>query len=125
MNDRADLFSARLNALFQASRRADGRRYTQEDVVRGCNGALTRVYLWKLRTGKAKNPSMRVVQALADFFGVSVDYFSTPGEWGEIGVERGADDPLVARMCEKYGQLDEQGKLVILNLVDYLLELKR
>jgi len=67
---------------------------------------------------------MRVVQALADFFGVSVDYFSAPDEQGKLGAERNLDDPLVAQICEKYSQLDEQGKRVILNLIDYLIKLK-
>ena len=117
-------FAARLNALFQTSTRPDGKHYSQQDVVEGCQGTITRVYLWKLRTGRARNPSMRVVQALADFFGVSVDYFSAPDEQGKLGAERNLDDPLVAQICEKYSQLDEQGKRVILNLIDYLIKLK-
>lgn len=67
---------------------------------------------------------MRVVQALADFFGVSVDYFSAPDEQGGLGTERNLDDPLVAQMCVKYSQLDDQGRRVILNLVDYLVKLR-
>lgn len=117
-------FSARLNALFQTSTHPDGRHYSQQDVVDGCQGTITRVYLWKLRTGRARNPSMRVVQALADFFGVSVDYFSAPDEQGGLGAERNLDDPLVAQMCVKYSQLDDQGRRVILNLVDYLVKLR-
>ena len=114
-------FSARLNALFQTLMRPDGKQYSQQDVVDGCQDTITRVYLWKLRTGRATNPSMRVVQALADFFGVSVDYFASPDD---PGAERDVDDPMVAQICERYSQLDDQGRRVILNLVDYLIKLK-
>ena len=117
-------FSARLNALFETSTRPDGKQYSQQDVVDGCQGTITRVYLWKLRTGRARNPSMRVVQALADTFGVSVDYFSAPDEQGELGAERNVDDPMIAQIREKYSQLDDQGRRVILNLIDYLIKLK-
>jgi len=117
-------FSARLNALFETSTRPDGKHYIQQDVVDGCQGTITRVYLWKLRTGRARNPSMRVVQALADFFGVSVDYFSAPDHQGGLGAERNVDDPIIAQICEKCSQLDDQGRRVILNLIDYLIKLK-
>lgn len=120
----ADIFTNRLNQLFQTSTRPDGKPFTQEEVVRGSNGALTRVYLWKLRTGRAKNPSMKVVQVIANFFGVSVDYFSYPEDRNNLDKMSSVDDPMVAQICEKYCQLDERGRRVILNLADYLLSLK-
>lgn len=119
-----EVFSNRLNQLFETARRQDGKRFTQEEVVRGSKGTLSRVYLWKLRTGRAKNPSMRVVQALADSFGVSVDFFTCPEGGSDIDQSSRVDDPVVAQICEKYCQLDAQGRRVILNLADYLISLK-
>ena len=113
MEDEANQFAFRLNALFQTSRGRDGIRYSQQDVVDGCKGMLTRVYLWKLRTGRAKNPSMRIVQALADFFGVSVNYFSAPVEKQPVDAEPRLDNPLIVEICEKYCLLDAQGRRVI------------
>jgi transcriptional regulator with XRE-family HTH domain len=117
-------FAAKLEHLFTTRLRIDGRRYTQDEVVQGCDGALTRVYLWKLRTGRATNPSMRVVQALADFFSVGVDYFSLSEDDTDTSGPPAVGDPIVRHMAEKFSQLDDRGRRVFLNLLDYVLSLK-
>ncbi len=45
----------KLEKLFAEARKADGSIYTQAEVVEGTTGALRRVYLWKLRTGRASD----------------------------------------------------------------------
>ena len=117
-----DLLASRLEHLFANKLRPDGRRYSQDDVVQGCRGEITRVYLWKLRTGRARNPSMRVIQALANFFGVSVDYFSRADVDQLFEDQQTLENPLVRQMAEKLAMLDERGRWVILNLIDYLLQ---
>ncbi|MGC1376663.1 MAG: helix-turn-helix domain-containing protein [Anaerolineales bacterium] len=68
-------FAQKLEYLFQHKTRPDGTPYTPADILRATNGVLTRIHLWKLRTGKAANPSFRVIQSLADAFDVPPGYF--------------------------------------------------
>jgi transcriptional regulator with XRE-family HTH domain len=65
----------KLNHLFHTVRRPDGREYTYDDVERGTVGRVSRSYVWKLRHGRNKNPSLDVIDALAAFFRVPPEYF--------------------------------------------------
>ncbi len=73
--DEQDTFTTRLNRLFKEKTKPDGSHYTQSDVIEAAHGVVDRVYLWKLLTGRAANPNLRIVQALAEFFGVDPNYF--------------------------------------------------
>lgn len=68
-------FAAKLNRLFEEKRKPDGTPYTPSEVVKSSKGVIARIYLWKLRSGQASNPSFQVVQALTTFFGVDPGYF--------------------------------------------------
>jgi transcriptional regulator with XRE-family HTH domain len=76
MTEQEDNLAEKLEKLFDEVRKPDGSKYTQTEVVEGTNGVLTRVYLWKLRTGRATNPGFHIIKALADFFQVDTNYFS-------------------------------------------------
>jgi transcriptional regulator with XRE-family HTH domain len=112
-----DFFSQQLNQLFDTVTRLDGKPFTQEEVVQGCKGLLTRVYLWKLRTGKAKNPSFAIVCALADFFGVSVAYFQKPRERDEE-LEHAMQNPSIQQMNEYAARMDNKTLRAILHIMD-------
>jgi transcriptional regulator with XRE-family HTH domain len=53
--------------------------YSHEEVARGIREAsgptISASYIWQLRTGQRDNPTMRHLEALASFFGVSPSYF--------------------------------------------------
>lgn len=53
--------------------------YSYKEVEAGIRGrggpAMSSSYVWQLRTGKRDNPTMKHLEALADFFGVSPSYF--------------------------------------------------
>jgi transcriptional regulator with XRE-family HTH domain len=71
------VFCTQLNALFSSSKVG----LTNLDVARevrrrGC--PLSTPYLSQLRTGVRTNPSNLVVDALADYFNVSPDFFFDP-----------------------------------------------
>src|SRR4051794_3884949 len=57
--------------------------YTLEEVTTGMRErrevSITTAYLSQLRNGQRTNPSYNVLEALADFFGVSPSYFFDPG----------------------------------------------
>jgi transcriptional regulator with XRE-family HTH domain len=115
----------RLEKLFEEVRKPDGSRYTQTEVVEGTNSVLTRVYLWKLRTGRATNPGFQIIKALADFFHVGANYFTQS--------EEDAADKPVTRPTGRYiqeiqnraCQLDDKAQKAILDLMDFLLSTQK
>jgi transcriptional regulator with XRE-family HTH domain len=72
-------FAAKLSRLFEECRTADGRRWTNSEVVDAINAdgqtKISASYLSELLSGKKDSPSIWVVKALADFFDQPVDYF--------------------------------------------------
>ncbi len=71
----------------------------------------------------AANPGFHVIQALADFFGVDVDYFARdePAAGEEIIPPPGR---YYEEICDHASRLDERGRKAILDLMDYLLSLQ-
>ncbi|MGV9859008.1 helix-turn-helix domain-containing protein [Gordonia sp. NPDC003425] len=77
-------FAAKLGALFERARDENGLRYTGKKIAEKANArgfSLSDAYISQLRTGKARTPSFRTVEAIASAFEVSVTYFlSNPDE---------------------------------------------
>ena len=72
--------AARLNRLFAANTRPDGREWTNEQVAKAIQESkygrtISHTYIWQLRNGVRDNPTLRHLQGLAHFFGVPVRYF--------------------------------------------------
>jgi transcriptional regulator with XRE-family HTH domain len=70
-----DSVSEKIDHLFLSIRRPDGREYTYDEVEAGTEGRVSRSYIWKLRHGRNRNPSLDVIEALSEFFGVPPGYF--------------------------------------------------
>lgn len=69
-----ETFANRLNRLFeQAEVKVTNLEVARGMLESGCS--VSTPYLSQLRTGVRKNPSLLVVNALANFFRVSPDYF--------------------------------------------------
>jgi len=66
---------ARLNALFAMTNPATGRPYTNAEVSRATE--ISPSAIAQLRQGTKPNPTLKTVEALADHFGVTIDYFSS------------------------------------------------
>lgn len=77
-------FAEKLGYLFEHSRDENGLPYTGKKIAERANGlgySLSDAYISQLRTGKARTPSFRTVEAIARAFEVSVTYFlSNPDE---------------------------------------------
>ncbi|MFD6517716.1 helix-turn-helix domain-containing protein [Rhodococcus sp. NPDC060176] len=70
-------FARRLNTLCARSERWITNRGLAEAMAdRGCD--VSPPYLSQLRRGVRADPSAQIVEAFADFFGVTVDYFFSP-----------------------------------------------
>lgn len=77
-------FANKLRRLFEYARDADGIAYTAKRIAERANELgypLSDAYISQLRTGKARTPSFRTVEAIAHAFGVSVTYFLTRPEF--------------------------------------------
>jgi transcriptional regulator with XRE-family HTH domain len=81
----------KLNHLFDVVRPpGEDREYTGREVVAGVNAAgtdLSASHLSELRRGVKDNPTVRVLDGLANFFGVRVAYFLDPGVEEEVEAE--------------------------------------
>jgi len=119
-------FAAKLNRLFEEKRKPDGSPYTPSEVVESSKGVIARVSLWKLRTGRASNPSFQVVQALTAFFGVDPSYF----------FESNAPKPAATQPVRKWNKwveqvamrssaLDDEEKKAVLYMIESISKSKR
>ena len=72
--------SERLTFLVEETRRPDGRRWTLSylaDQLTELGQTTTKQYLGYLLDGRRENPSLALVEALADVFGVPAAYFTS------------------------------------------------
>jgi transcriptional regulator with XRE-family HTH domain len=120
MTDTAIDFAKKLNTLFEVKTKLDGSKYTQEEVIQGTNGVLTRAYLWKLRTGRAKNPGFNIVQALADFFEVDINYFRVAEDEEKELLEKARRNKLVSEIALRASMFSEETVLALLNMMEYI-----
>lgn len=121
-----DNLAAKLNRLFDEKRKPDGTQYTQTEVVEGSKGMLNRVYLWKLRTGRATNPGFHVLQALAAFFGVGPSYFFAGDEIKAESAREGQKrDELVDQIALRSSVLDDNGKQAVLYMIESIAKSKK
>ena len=124
MEDKKDNFSDKLNRLFEEKRKPDGTQYSQTEVIEGTKGVLTRVYLWKLRTGRASNPGFHIIKAIADFFGVDPSYFFE-GNAMEAGfIQEAQENDLVDRIALRSSKLDKDDKQAVLYMIESILKSK-
>ncbi|CAM5707618.1 hypothetical protein MAUB1S_05174 [Mycolicibacterium aubagnense] len=75
----AGTVAARLNRLFDTVRppgRGPLRNYEVLDALRTRGVEMSAPYLSQLRSGRRSHPSLDMLRPLADFFGVSVAYFT-------------------------------------------------
>lgn len=72
-------FARKLDHLFKTVRPADGGERSAAEVAAGIERLggpkVSANYIWQLRTGARDNPSLRHIEALADYFGVPPTYF--------------------------------------------------
>ena len=119
-------FAAKLNRLFEEKRKPDGSPYTPSEVVESSKGVIARVYLWKLRTGRASNPSFQVVQALTAFFGVDPSYFFESNQAKSAAAQPiRKRDKWVEQVAMRSSALDEDEKQAVLYMIKSIAQSKR
>jgi transcriptional regulator with XRE-family HTH domain len=118
----------RIDLLFKTCRNEDGKEFTYVDVQTGSNKAVTAPYVWKLRTGEAQNPSLRVMKALSAFFGVPCEYFFgddvTQWDTHNLRLAHGLRQAGLAEIALSASELDREGRQIVLNLIDHMRQLR-
>ncbi|QDO51665.1 helix-turn-helix transcriptional regulator [Streptomyces sp. RLB3-5] len=87
----------RLNALFAMVNSETGRPYTNAEVARATGISASAIA--QLRQGAKPNPTLKTIEALASYFGVTTDYFS-----------KGMSDERVSRIVAALQMLDTAEK---------------
>ncbi|MGC1208821.1 MAG: helix-turn-helix domain-containing protein [Ornithinimicrobium sp.] len=73
--------ATQLNHLFATIPQPDGTEYTNKAAAEALTADGVHVsaqHLWHLRTGRADNPSFKLLAGVARLFGVPIAYFSDP-----------------------------------------------
>jgi len=126
MKAKSETFAEKLKRLFREKRKPDGTQYTQTEVIENANGVLTRVYLWKLLTGRASNPGFRVIQVLAKFFGVDPNYFFESDEIKTTpAIDNQKQDAFLDQIALRAPELDDDAKQAVLLVIEAILKSKK
>src|SRR5271157_898090 len=126
MKAKKETFAEKLNRLFEEKRKPDGTQYTQTEVIESTKGVLTRVYLWKLLTGRASNPGFRVIQVLAEFFGVDPNYFFESDEIKTaLATDNQKRDAFLDQIALRAPELDDDAKQAVLLMIESILRSKK
>lgn len=134
-------FTERLNHLFTSVRPRDGREYSNEHVAveigRASGVTISQSYIWQLRKGKKDNPTLKHIQALADFFGVPAAYFFDDEVTARVNQQletliaeqarRDASqaDEQAALMAMRAGELSPERRQQVMDLLDVVHALER
>ncbi|WP_030055242.1 MULTISPECIES: helix-turn-helix domain-containing protein [Streptomyces] len=130
----------KLNHLFATIKPRGGREYSNEYVA-GAIGkagvAISQSYIWQLRKSKKTNPTLRHLQALADFFGVPAAYFFddevTDRVEGQLSLLRAEQERLdkaagsgdVKVMAMRAGELSPERRKQVMDLLDVVYQLEQ
>jgi transcriptional regulator with XRE-family HTH domain len=115
-----DRFAGRLNHLLSTRRSAEGLLYTLTEVSKATGLALP--YLSTLRKGKIEKVPFKVVEIIADFFHVPLDYFSQKGpsvDTEEILVQDALAKPLVREVLLRASCLRTPELALVLEMIDH------
>ncbi|GGW82104.1 hypothetical protein GCM10010503_69240 [Streptomyces lucensis JCM 4490] len=130
----------RLNHLFATVRRDDGLEHSNEQVAAAIARAgvtISQSYIWQLRKGKKGNPTIKHLQALADFFGVPVSYFldddvacRVNGQLEAIRAEQARLAEALGRgevrvMAMRAGELSPERRKQVMDLLDVIYRLEQ
>lgn len=119
----------RLNHLFAVVRPAGrARGYSNPEVAREVSARgdvqISPQYLWALRNGSRDNPTLKQLEALAEFFGVPAAYFLSDERAADIdeqlSVLAAARDADVREIMQRSSTLSGPDRLAVLRIIQRL-----
>lgn len=99
------------------ARIAEHRQHRGESLQEVADAAgVSKTHIWDLEQGRTGNPSMQLVERLADHFGVTVAYL--------VGEDPKAKDanPVIARLFRQAEKLDDHGLALLDHMMQGLIE---
>ncbi|MGW1055207.1 XRE family transcriptional regulator [Streptomyces sp. NPDC001118] len=125
--------AAKLEHLLRATAPAGQKAPSNEDVATAINIAagektISATYVWQLRTGRKTNPTMRHLEALAQYCGVSAAYFLSDEEAAKIDNQLALLDALkqsdAQNIALRSTGLSESSRRAVSNMIDQLRKLE-
>src|SRR5947209_5927250 len=122
----------KLDRLFTTIHPRGRSEYSFEEVAEGIRQrggpSISHTYLWQLRKGQRTNPSINVVEALAEFFGVSPSYFlddeATARIDAQLDLLEAMRDADVRRLALRASDLSPESLRAIIDMVEHVRELE-
>lgn len=130
----------KLNRLYATVRPDPDHEYSNEQVaasIRETGVSISQSYIWQLRKSRKTNPTLRHLQALANFFGVPVGYFvedevtdRITGQLELLAAEQArlreaAESSEVKLMAMRAGQLSQEHRKQVMDLLDVVYRLEQ
>jgi len=115
-----DGFAERLNYLLSTRRNAERLPYTLTEVSKATGLSLP--YLSTLRKGKIEKVPFKIVEIIADFFHVPLDYFSQKGppvDTEDTLVQEALAQPLVREVVLRASRLRTPELALVLEMIDH------
>jgi transcriptional regulator with XRE-family HTH domain len=115
-------FAELLSRLLEGTLREDGKPYSPKDVAEALNREAgerlaSPTYVWQLVTGESPNPTYRVIEGLARFFGVPAQYFFPGTGRADAEVDVALRDERVREIALGCAALSEQSLESVQRLV--------
>jgi transcriptional regulator with XRE-family HTH domain len=122
-----DTIGQKLDLLFRTITKPDGSEYNHREVAEGIGNKASGAYLWRIRNDKpgAQKPGFEIIEALAEFFGVPTDYFSsnqpmTQEFEQDLELAAALRDAGVQTIALRTRGLNEEGKKAVLEVIKHI-----
>ncbi len=128
----AKSLARKLDHLFATVHPRGRGEYTHEEVAEEITRrgviSVSHTYIWQLRSGIKTNPTMAIIEALSDFFGVPPAYFfdieTTARIDAELELLEAMRDADVRRLAIRASDLSSESLKTILEMVERVRELE-
>lgn len=119
----------KVNWLIEHAHPAGRGPYSNAEIValieKATGEEFSNTTIWKLRNGQSANPQMRLIEALAETFGVQPGYFFDDFDEGRAGVLAEQvellaiirDAGITVMQLRTFGSLSAEGRQVIVDLI--------
>ncbi len=122
----------KLNRLFATVHPRGRGEYTHEEVAEAIRqqgvASVSHTYIWQLRKGIRTNPSLNMIEALSNFFGVSPSYFFDEESAARIDAQLNLLDALrdsdVRRLTLRASDLSPESLRTLTEMTERLRELE-
>ncbi len=114
MTKSLDTLADKIDYLFRNTKKPDGNYYTYEEVA-ASSPNLSVANLSALRTGRKSNPSLKVIQALIEFFNIDDSNF-----FFDTGEGMTSYDEKIKTLATRASELDETGLDFLLDVIEQI-----